>query len=160
MAEDEEEFDLDDVDESTLPAGLRRELRKARKEAKETADLREQLVQQQRLLAFAQAGIDANDPAAKYFVKGYDGDMDPEAIKAAAVAARVITAGTPATEAEMAGHQAAQAAAAGGQPLSAEDEVARQLNEAGRIHWRDADQAQQEIMRIVEANELKLHVSG
>jgi len=37
------------------------------------------------------AGIDPTSPMAKYFVKGYDGDLNPEAIREAAVEAQLIS---------------------------------------------------------------------
>jgi Zn-dependent peptidase ImmA (M78 family) len=37
-----------------------------------------------RKMAFAEAGIDVNAPQAKYFIKGYDGEVSAEAIRAAA----------------------------------------------------------------------------
>ena len=159
MAEDEE-FDPEDYEgvaerNVQLP---RREIRRFEKDRKERDQLKTQLAESQRLLAFAQAGINAGDPAAKYFVKGYDGDMEPEAIRAAAVEARVITAGMPVSAEEQGGHAALSAAASGGQPATVEDDVTRQLAEASRIPWRDGDNAVQEIMRIVKANDLKLHV--
>lgn len=40
--------------------------------------------------AFMKAGIPMDDPMAKYFVKGYDGDFTPEAIRAAAEEAKLI----------------------------------------------------------------------
>ena len=159
---DDEEFDPDDYEgvserSVNLP---RREIRRFEKDRKERDLLKAQLASTERLLAFAQAGINASDPVAKYFVKAYDGDMDPEAIRAAAVEARVITAGSPVTSDEQAGHMALSAAANGGQPLAAEDEVARQFNEVRRnIPWREEARAKEEIMRIVEANDIKLHVN-
>lgn len=43
-----------------------------------------------RELAFVKAGIDSADPMTKYFVKGYDGELSPDAIRAAAIEARLI----------------------------------------------------------------------
>jgi hypothetical protein len=61
---------------------------------KEAKELRKQVAEfavTQRELAFAKAGIDPASPQAKYFVKGYDGDLTPEAIRAAAEEAQLIT---------------------------------------------------------------------
>lgn len=44
-----------------------------------------------RELAFLKAGVNPDDPAARYFVKGYDGELTPDAIKAAATEARIIS---------------------------------------------------------------------
>src|SRR5262249_25101947 len=107
MAEDDDDaVDLDAVDEATLPAGLRRELRRARKDAKDAAEQRAQNEALLRELAFARAGITGDEPGAKWFMKGYDADMDPEAIRIAAIEANVIGNHSPVTPAEQAGHSA------------------------------------------------------
>jgi len=43
-----------------------------------------------RKLAFVEAGVDPNLPVAKYFMKGYDGDLTPDAIRQAAIEAQII----------------------------------------------------------------------
>lgn len=43
-----------------------------------------------RELAFVKAGIDPDLPVAKYFMKGYDGEISVDAIRAAAVEAQII----------------------------------------------------------------------
>jgi hypothetical protein len=42
-------------------------------------------------LAFVKAGVDPDSAAAKYFVKGYDGELTPEAIRAAAEEANLVS---------------------------------------------------------------------
>jgi hypothetical protein len=59
----------------------------------ENAALREQATQASeaaRKLAFVEAGVDPNLPVAKYFMKGYDGELTPEAIREAAIEAQII----------------------------------------------------------------------
>lgn len=48
---------------------------------------------------FIKAGIDSSDPKFRYFVKGYDGDLTPEAVRQAAEEAQLI-APTQAPEAQ------------------------------------------------------------
>lgn len=60
-------------------------------------------------LAFYEAGINMTDPKMAYFVKGYDGDLDAEAIRAAAVDAGFIEKPPP-SEAEQQAQESAQAA--------------------------------------------------
>jgi len=55
----------------------------------------EQASQAERELAFVKAGIDPNNPLSKYFMKGYEGDLNPDAIKAAALEAQLISDGKP-----------------------------------------------------------------
>lgn len=43
-----------------------------------------------RELAFVKAGVDPDLPVAKYFMKGYDGEISVDAIRAAAVEAQII----------------------------------------------------------------------
>jgi hypothetical protein len=45
----------------------------------------------QRELAFVKAGVNPDSAAAKYFVKGYDGELTPEAIRAAAEEANLVS---------------------------------------------------------------------
>lgn len=59
----------------------------------ENAALREQATQASeaaRKLAFVEAGVDPNLPVAKYFMKGYDGELSAEAIRQAAIEAQII----------------------------------------------------------------------
>jgi hypothetical protein len=59
----------------------------------ENAYLREQAEQaaeSTRKLAFVEAGIDPSIPVAKYFMKGYDGELTAEAIRQAAIEAQII----------------------------------------------------------------------
>ena len=43
-----------------------------------------------RRLAFLEAGIDPNLPVAKYFMKGYEGELNAESIRQAAIEAQII----------------------------------------------------------------------
>lgn len=44
----------------------------------------------EREFAFVKAGIDPNTPMAKYFMKGYEGELTVEAIKEAAIEAKLL----------------------------------------------------------------------
>lgn len=60
---------------------------------KEAADLKKQLAEAEavkREMAFLKAGVPMDNPVAKYFVKGYDGEVTPEAIRQAAEEANLI----------------------------------------------------------------------
>jgi len=59
----------------------------------ENANLREQAQKASeaaRKLAFVEAGVDPSLPVAKYFMKGYDGELSAEAIRQAAIEAQII----------------------------------------------------------------------
>lgn len=62
---------------------LEKELREANKRLAETAEASKKL-------AFMEAGVPLDSPMAKYFIKGYDGDLNPEAIREAALEAQLI----------------------------------------------------------------------
>jgi len=75
----DDDFDLDDEDSNSIQA-----LRKAANAAKK---LKAENTRMKRELAFAKAGIPLTDPKMNYFVKGYEGDLEVEAIREAAVEA-------------------------------------------------------------------------
>lgn len=78
-----DEYDDDDEQGARLTI---EDLRALRKAAKERDQLAAQLAAHERDLAFARAKLDMDDPKVKYFVKGYEGEMTPEAIRAQAEA--------------------------------------------------------------------------
>lgn len=85
---------------------------------KEAADLRKQIAEAQaaqRELAFVKAGIDLNSPMARYFVKGYDGELSAEAIRQAAEEAQLITPQKVVEDTEKAQWQESNKIAAGAQ---------------------------------------------
>lgn len=67
---------------------LEAETAELRKQAQEAADLK-------RKMAFMEAGIDMSAPSAKYFVKGYDGEISVDAIRQAALEAQLIAPDNP-----------------------------------------------------------------
>lgn len=60
------------------------DIRALRRAARERDDLQKQLAARDRELAFAKSGLDFNDPKLSYFIKGYEGELNPEAIRAKA----------------------------------------------------------------------------
>lgn len=121
----------------------RAEVRRFEKDRKALHEAQEQLAQLQRERAFFLAGIPVDDPAARYFVKGYDGDLTSEAIKQAAIEARIL-ANTAATPEEIAAHQSMQNAAAGGTPTAPGPDYAAQLAEMGKKRFAQSDDAGQQ----------------
>ena len=109
----------------------RRDLENRLKDAEARASAAEQRASSyERQDTFRSAGIDLNDPRAKYFVKGYEGELDAEAIRIEAEAAGFITGDAPPisqsvpNETLMA-EQRMQAAGEGGDPVSPIDLEAR-----------------------------------
>jgi ribosomal protein L12E/L44/L45/RPP1/RPP2 len=76
--------DTDETDDSQAPKALRDAANRAGKYKSERDTLR-------RENAFLKAGINSDDPRMSYFVKGYDGDLAPEAIIKAATDAGFLS---------------------------------------------------------------------
>lgn len=87
--------EFDEFDEELEPQPKRNPLRERLKELEtEVKTLREQAAEAaalKRERAFQKAGIDPEDAAARYFVKGYDGELSAEAIRQAAIEARLLS---------------------------------------------------------------------
>ena len=69
---------------------VRAHMRKLEAENKALREQAAAAAQAQRELTFVKAGINPDDPKARYFVKGYDGDLSVEAIRQAAEEASLI----------------------------------------------------------------------
>lgn len=92
--------EFEDLEESETESSqernpLRSRMRELESEIKSLRQQAAEAEQAKRELAFVKAGIDPSDTAAKYFVKGYDGELTMDAIKAAAVEARLLTPTQP-----------------------------------------------------------------
>jgi hypothetical protein len=111
------EFDSEiDDDQPEEPRGLRKQIEEQAAKARE-AEARAAAAERE--LAFAKAGLPLSDPKMTYFVKGYDGDLSPDAIKAAAEAAGFLTPAAPEVPAEeLQQHQQVANLAASGTPTS------------------------------------------
>lgn len=129
------EFDNYDSEDQIEESETRNPVRARMKQLeKETAELRKQVAEAEaakRELAFVKAGIDPLQPMSKYFVKAYDGDLNPEAIRQAAVEAQLISPpqNQPSAD-EMQAWQRTNKVAAGSQTSQPPVDWARRLNEA------------------------------
>lgn len=84
---------LDDDETNERTVTLRRDqIDVLEKQAKTAGDSLARAEAAERKLAFAEAGLPLNDPKMAYFVKGYDGDINTEAIRTAATEAGFLTA--------------------------------------------------------------------
>lgn len=70
----------------------RKEIRKLEESNKTNRATAKEVDQVKRENAMLKAGIDTDNPQHAYFFKGYDGDLDPEKVKAAAVEAGILSA--------------------------------------------------------------------
>ena len=110
----------------------RRELETRAKEAEQkAADLELELSSIQRRDTFRSAGLDPDDARVKYFVKGYEGELDAEAIRQEAMAAGFLGENSPQVAQNSvldnisSGLQQILAAGEGGDPVSQADLEAR-----------------------------------
>lgn len=86
----DQDFFEEDVQEDQQPKDpVRAQLRKVEAENKRLRQIEAEALEAKRELAFVKAGVDLSSPMAKYFVKGYDGDLDVQAIQQAAAEANL-----------------------------------------------------------------------
>lgn len=94
--------------ESSVITELRDKLRKAEKTAQGNAEAATRAETAERELAFLKAGVDPSKAGSTWFIKGYDGDLSPDAIKKAAGEAGLLAATQPEPQQAAAQQQAAQ----------------------------------------------------
>jgi len=105
----------------------RRDLENRAKEAEnQAASMAAELQSYQRRDTFRSAGLDPDDARVKYFVKGYDGELDAESIRQEAMAAGFIGEDSPMPQPNvmndaLAAEQRIQAAGEGGDPVVSPD---------------------------------------
>ena len=153
--------DSDSIGDSEIGSGSsteskpnwRRELETRAKEAEEkAATLELELSSIQRRDTFRSAGLDPDDARVRYFVKGYEGELDAEAIRQEATAAGFLGVDSPQVAQNsvcndmLTAEQRIQAAGEGGDPVlppdldsqikatNNEDEL-RELLESNGILW-------------------------
>jgi hypothetical protein len=102
-------------DESQDQAGrnpVRARMRELEAENKRKDALLAEAEQAKRELAFLKAGVNPENPMAKYFIKGYEGDLSTDAIRAAAQEANIIESSRPSANEEQAWNRVNRAAGA------------------------------------------------
>lgn len=116
MADEYEYEDDDDQD------GGQDHLKELRRKAKSADKLQQMLDAKDRELAFARAKLDLDDPKLKYFIKGYEGELTPEAIREQAISDGFLPAPEPKHSSdEMQGQQRIAAASSGAGETPKED---------------------------------------
>ena len=102
-------------DESQDQAGrnpVRARMRELEAENKRKDALLAEAEQAKRELAFLKAGVNPENPMAKYFIKGYEGDLSTDAIRAAAQEANIVESSKPSANEEQAWSRVNRAASA------------------------------------------------
>ena len=131
MSDFEDDYQSDEAD-SRNP--LRARMKDLEAEVKALRAERQQFEAERRELTFVKAGIDPADTKVKYFVKGYDGDLNPEAIRSAAIEAGFLSPDPqPETVSEQQAWQRTNQVAAGAgnvQPPSIDDRIRNATSEA------------------------------
>jgi hypothetical protein len=103
MSDSNYEFEDEVEDQATRKDPVRARMRELEQQVKAFEAKAKEAEAAQRELAFVKAGVDPDSAAAKYFVKGYDGELTPEAIRAAAEEANLVSS----EKKEVAGEQQA-----------------------------------------------------
>lgn len=80
----DEELELQDEQTEQLDPAIREELRKSRSRAREAAEWKQRAETAERKNVLLDLGIDQAAPLGKLFVRGYEGDWTPEAVRTAA----------------------------------------------------------------------------
>lgn len=120
----------DEDDENQEPEGIslsRDDLRQLREKARAADDYQAKLVELERKVLFNEAGLNLADKGAQYFMKGYEGDLTVEAIKAEAEEVGLFRKEEPKSQVpqqEMQQHQQMNRTTAGGGDPSTEDYAA------------------------------------
>ena len=91
MSDSNYEFEDEVEDQASRKDPVRAQLRKVEQQLQVAEAKAKEAEAAQRELAFVKAGVDPDSAAAKYFVKGYDGELTPEAIRAAAEEANLVS---------------------------------------------------------------------
>jgi len=91
MSDSNYEFEDEVEDQATRKDPVRARMRELEQQVKAYEAKAKEAEAAQRELAFVKAGVNPDSAAAKYFVKGYDGELTPEAIRAAAEEANLVS---------------------------------------------------------------------
>jgi len=115
MSNVQDDFD-NEATEQTDKNPVRARMRELESEVKTLREKAAEAESLQRELAFSKAGIPMDSPMSKYFVKGYEGEFTPEAIRKAAEEANLMKpAKTTADDSEQKAWSRLQKASASGE---------------------------------------------
>jgi hypothetical protein len=105
-----------------------------RAKAKKADQYERELNAMKREVAFVKAGIPLDDPKVGYFVKGYDGELEPDAIRSAAIEAGFMSPPAavpdPALDQARSGQQRVMAATSGADSVDDMDGVRYGMEQA------------------------------
>jgi peptidoglycan hydrolase CwlO-like protein len=128
FADDTYEDDYEQQASETNP--VRARMKQLEKAVREKDALLAKYAETEKKMTFMEAGINTSDPKFKYFVKGYDGEMTPEAITQAAVEAQLITPQASPADVDKAAWQQTNRIAAGAETASAGPSWVKRIRDA------------------------------
>jgi hypothetical protein len=108
MSDANDEFE-DETQDQVGRNPVRARMRELEAELKRKEQLLAEAEVARRELAFVKAGVNPDNPMSKYFMKGYDGELDVEAIRSAATEANVIQSNNPNADEQRAWSRVTQA---------------------------------------------------
>lgn len=130
MSDIAEEFDYEDDDQPQESNPVRARMKQLEKENREYRKAIAEAETTKRQYNFLKAGIDPAEAKFKYFVKGYDGELSPEAIRLAAEEAQLITPTPTPAETDRQAWQTSNKIAAGAETVAAESSWVKRINDA------------------------------
>lgn len=133
----DEFYEDDDQPQETNPVRAR-----MKQLEKENREFKKQLTEAQQTIKeanFLKAGIDTADPKFKYFIKGYDGEFSPDAIRQAAEEAQLITPKQEVSDVDKQAWQTSNKVAAGAESAPDGPSWMKRINDA---------QSEQELMAV------------
>ena len=133
----DEFYEDDDQPQETNP--VRARMKQLEKENREFKKQLAEAEQARKEVNFLKAGIDPTEPKFKYFVKGYDGELSPEAIRSAAEEAQLITPKQEVSDVDKQAWQTSNKVAAGAESAPDGPSWMTRINDA---------QSEQELMSI------------
>lgn len=147
MAEQDEQFD--DTDGEVLDPRIREQLKKSRANARAAEEATARAATLERELAFSKAGI-TSEGMGEYFIKGYDGDITPEAIKDAATKAGILkTEAQNVPDAELDNLRQIQQTATGGAVATSSAAFWNDVRaKAATLDWTKGEAAGRELITL------------
>jgi hypothetical protein len=133
----DEFYEDDDQPQETNP--VRARMKQLEKENREFKKQLAEAEQARKEVNFLKAGIDISDPKFKYFVKGYDGELSPDAIREAAEEAQLITPKQEVSDVDKQAWQTSNKVAAGAESSSEGPSWMKRINDA---------QSEEELMAV------------
>ena len=129
---DVNDFDYEDDDqpEQSDRNPLRARMKQLEKDIAAKDKALAEALEAKRELAFVKAGISPADPKFKYFVKGYDGELNPDAIKQAAIEAQFLSPENAPSQDETKGWRTSDEVAAGTHTATPPPDIAQRIARA------------------------------